>query len=100
MIPDAVNVIQDNEVPGKTPLRTISSRCFLSLQLTKPDNTKQSLTSLVLAGIIWYNNTSKYCHQYDTSIAMASSQYDTDGLVSVWYCHSIHSGNFQKTDDS
>jgi hypothetical protein len=64
------------------------------------NNTKQSPTSLVLAGIIWYNNTSKYCRQYDTSIAMVSSQYGTDGLVFGWYCHSIHSGNFQKTFDS
>jgi hypothetical protein len=27
-------------------------------------------------------------------------QYDTDGLVSVWYCHGTDSGNFQKTFDA
>ncbi len=50
-----------------------------------PSNTKQCLTNLVLAHSIWYEQCIKYCRQYDTSIAMAWSQYGTDSLVSFWY---------------
>jgi hypothetical protein len=54
-----------------------------------PNCSKQNLTNLESLGI---KNTSSI----HNSVAMVLSRYDTDGLVSVWYCHGTDSGDFQK----
>jgi len=84
-----------------------SCKYFAKKFLSKPDNTftilnnsKQCLTNLVSAGIIWYWQYIKYHCQYNTSIATALSQYNTDGFVSAWYHHGTDSGNLQKTFDA
>jgi hypothetical protein len=65
------------------------------------NNTEQYLfqtipNNLVSAGIIWYRQYIKYSWQCNTSITMVLSRYDTDSVVSIWYCHGTDSGNFQK----
>ncbi len=57
------------------------------------DNTLQTWYQLVSLGI---KNTSSINCQYDNSVAVVLSQHDTDGFVSVWYCHGTDSGDFQK----
>ncbi len=50
----------------------------LKAMLTNSKQTKQYLTNLVLVGIAWYRKNIKYCHQYNSSIIMVSSQYSPD----------------------
>ncbi len=82
------------------PLSTWQYLAIILQYLTIPNNTCQFQTIpnyLVSAGIIWYWQYIKYSRQCNTSITMALSQYDTDSVVSIWYCHGTDSGNFHKT---
>ncbi len=62
-----------------------------------PSHTKQYLTNLVSVGIAWYEQSLKYCHQYDSSNMKVSSPYGFDSFLSVSYHHSTDSGDFHKT---
>jgi hypothetical protein len=52
---------------------------------------RNHLACLVLIAIIWYHQYIKYYCQYNTSLIVVSSQYRTDGFVSVRYHHDTDS---------
>ncbi len=68
--------------------------------LTITNNTWQTWCWLVSSGIAWYQQSIKYHSQYDSSIVKVSSQYSSDGFLSVLYHHSTNSGDFHKTFDA
>ncbi len=55
------------------------------------------MVQVISAGIVWYRQFIEYHFQYNTTIAMVSSQYGADGFVSIWHCPDTDSGNFLKT---
>jgi len=88
------------DIPGNTwQYPSILLQYFPILNNTEqyfliPNITKQYLTNLVLVGITWYQQSVKYHCQYDFSIVKVSSEYGSDGFLSVWFHSGIDSGNF------
>ncbi len=68
--------------------------------LTITNNTLQTWYWLVSSGIARYQQSIKYHSQYDSSIVKVSSQYSSDGFLSVLYHHNTNSGDFHKTFDA
>jgi len=65
-----------------------------------PNNTKQYLSNLVLAGLALHQQYIEYRRQYNSSIIMVLSRHGSDGFLTVWYRNGTDSGYLHKIFDA